>query len=126
MKQHYFILFFLVLALLLGIFIYLFYDKMPASPVANIYIDGELYRSIPMQTLTTPVELEIQQDNGKKNTVVVTSTEVYMQSADCPDKLCVQQGAIQSSLLPIVCLPNHITVTITGEEDHTNIDAVSG
>ena len=45
-----------------------------------------------------------------------------MESASCPDGLCVHQGAISDGLLPIVCLPNKVQIQIvedTGESSET-------
>ncbi len=44
------------------------------------------------------------------NTVGIKDGKVRMLKADCPDKLCVKQGA--GDVLPIVCLPNQVVVEI--------------
>lgn len=43
-----------------------------------------------------------------------------MQSANCPDKLCVKQGKI-SDIGSIVCLPNKVIIEIDRNSD---VDAV--
>ena len=48
------------------------------------------------------------------NKVVIAGGEVWMESADCPDKLCVGQGRISRSGQTIICLPNRVMVTIKG------------
>lgn len=48
------------------------------------------------------------------NKVVIAGGEVWMDSADCPDKLCVGQGRISRSGQTIICLPNKVMVTIKG------------
>lgn len=48
------------------------------------------------------------------NKVVIAGGEVWMESADCPDKLCVGQGRISRSGQTIICLPNKVMVTIKG------------
>lgn len=47
-----------------------------------------------------------------------------MIEADCPDKLCVHQKAIQKKGETLVCLPNKIVVEIAGEAVYNEIDAV--
>ena len=44
----------------------------------------------------------------------VESDGVSVTYADCPDHLCVQQGKITTSAIPIACVPHHLTVQIEG------------
>lgn len=55
--------------------------------------------------------------NGGTNTVVVKDSKVWVTDASCPDKLCEKMGAVQYSGQSIICLPNKLTVEITGSED---------
>ncbi len=48
------------------------------------------------------------------NKVVIADGEVWMEEADCPDKLCISQGKISRSGQTIICLPNKVMVTIKG------------
>ena len=61
--------------------------------------------------------------NDGTNTIVIEDGRVYMKDADCPDKLCVQQGKIRTSNQCITCLPNKITVTV--ESVDKEVDLVS-
>ncbi len=47
-----------------------------------------------------------------KNILVIEGGEAFMSSADCPDKLCVNQGRISNSGESIICLPNKLSVTV--------------
>ena len=49
---------------------------------------------------------------------------ISMSDADCPDGLCIKQGAITGDARPIVCLPNNVVVKLTNDEN--DIDAISG
>jgi len=88
--------------------------------VARVYIGGELVHEIDLGAVTEPYALDI----GGRNTLWVEKGAVGMQSADCPDQLCVRQGTIRPGDPPIVCLPNRVVVTIESGAD--DIDAVSG
>ena len=55
--------------------------------------------------------------NDGKNTIEIKDGKVRMTEADCPNHLCVRQGWISFSGQSIVCLPNELSVTITGAED---------
>lgn len=48
-------------------------------------------------------------------TVVIENGQVYVADADCPDKVCQHTGKISRENQTIVCLPNRVTITITGE-----------
>ena len=53
-------------------------------------------------------------DIDSHNKVVIEDGEVWMEEADCPDKLCISQGKISKPGQTIICLPNKTMVTITG------------
>ena len=50
------------------------------------------------------------------NTILVEPGAVCMQSASCPDKLCIKQGTLHS-VGRIVCLPNRVVIEIVGGKD---------
>lgn len=52
-----------------------------------------------------------------KNVLVIESGRAYMESADCPDKVCVRTGKISKAGEQIVCLPNRTLVRIVGDGD---------
>ncbi|WP_343208398.1 NusG domain II-containing protein [Anaerolentibacter hominis] len=58
---------------------------------------------------------EIIYSGTGENVLVIEAGEVYMESADCPDKLCVKQGKIKGDGQMLVCLPNKVIVQIEGE-----------
>jgi len=53
-------------------------------------------------------------------TVCIEGGKVFVREADCPDLLCVHQGAIDAGSL--VCLPNRIVVRVVSDD----VDAVTG
>ena len=54
--------------------------------------------------------------NDGKNTIEIRDGKVRMTEADCPNHLCVRQGWISFNGQSIVCLPNELSVTITGAD----------
>ena len=61
------------------------------------------------------------------NVLHIENGRAYITEADCPDGLCIRQGAISHVNESIVCLPNKVVVYIEGtEESDADIDAVSG
>ena len=82
-----------------------------------VTVDGEEYYSSLLAGENQQAERrEIDIDGHNK--VVITDGEVWMEEADCPDKLCVHQKAISKNHEMIVCLPNKVVVEVTGSEEN--------
>ena len=107
----------LIFAALVSLGFLLFRPKSGAK--AEIYLDGDLVRTIDLETLTELIEIPV----GDGNIVQAERGKVRMLSADCPDRLCVHMGWSDSPARPIVCLPNRVTVVIVGGGER---DAVIG
>lgn len=87
--------------------------------IADIYQNGELLESISLSTVTENYTFTVTGDNGAENEIQVRPGSIGILSANCPDKLCVHQGFITSSLLPITCLPNHLVIQVHVQEEET-------
>lgn len=59
--------------------------------------------------------------NGGTNLLEIKGNRARLVDADCPDKLCVRQGWIQYTGQCITCLPNKLTVTISGGDDSVEL-----
>ena len=46
------------------------------------------------------------------NTVIIENGEVYMQSANCKNQICVKHKKISAKGETIICLPNRVTIEI--------------
>lgn len=85
-----------------------------AGVIAELRVDGELIRSIDLSAVAAPYEFEVDCGSGS-NTVRAEHGAISIVRADCPDQVCVRQGTIEDSALPIVCLPHKLVITIVGE-----------
>ena len=83
--------------------------------IAQISVDGELVREIDLRAVTLPYEFEVETQHGH-NTVRVEHGRIAVIAADCPDKICVQRGWAEDGLLPIVCLPHKLVITLEDGE----------
>ena len=88
--------------------------------VLEITIDGELYRSFP---LNEDKEMVITSSYGS-NIVVIEQGRAYVKEADCPDKICVGMKEITSDGEIICCLPHRLFLTVRDRED-AGYDAVA-
>ncbi|MFI3115669.1 MAG: NusG domain II-containing protein [Clostridia bacterium] len=59
------------------------------------------------------------------NLLVIEDGKVYMESADCPDKICVAHHALTSNLGVIACLPNRVIVYLELESEYSDVDMVT-
>lgn len=82
------------------------------EPASTVVVTG------PTSTQTVPLAgdrtLRVHGVRGIVD-VVVRDGAVRVSDSDCPDRLCVEQGAIRTGA--IVCLPNGVTVKVGGGED---------
>ncbi|MGN0650563.1 MAG: NusG domain II-containing protein [Oscillospiraceae bacterium] len=84
---------------------------------AQIYVDGQLYKTLP---LDEDCELVINTQHGS-NTVMVSDGSVAVTAADCPDKVCVRTGAVSGGGIPIVCLPHRLEIRVVSAESAVDI-----
>ena len=117
MKTKYWILLFLLLALVLGGLTLLLHGGGRAAGYAEVYLDGQLYRTVP---LAVGQSFTVESARGS-NTVTVKDGKIAVTHASCPDQYCVQRG-FQNSGAPIICLPNRLVIRFTD----TTLDAQSG
>ena len=88
------------------------------DPVAEIYLDGKLYRTV---SLSEDAEFTVTSEYGS-NTINVQDNSIAVIAADCPDKVCVSSGAISGGVVPIICLPHRLEIRISSAtEDDIDI-----
>ena len=108
----------LVIAILCGIRIYAVSHSSTGNGqalYADIYQSGELLETIRLDTVTDVYTFEVPGEGGASNTVCVRPGSIAIISANCPDQICVHQGFISTSLLPITCLPNRLVIRVREE-----------
>ena len=88
---------------------------------ALIYLDGELFTEIDLTNVSESYTMQI----GTGNIILIEPGQVSMYWADCPDGLCIKQGAVSSPIQPIVCLPNKVMIIVENEKTQ-QADAITG
>ena len=84
---------------------------------ASIYVDGVLYKKIPLDENSTIV---VKSDYGE-NTVAVKDGKVYIEDSDCKNTLC-RKNSISKTGQSIVCLPNRLSIIIEGNNKEREAD----
>ena len=96
---------------------------------ADIFQNGILIMSIPLAEETESRTFTVEGDNGCVNEIEIRPGSIGIISADCPDKLCVGQGFISDTRLPITCLPNRLVIQLrpvsSGDEDTAAPDIIT-
>lgn len=81
-----------------------------------ITVDGEVFGKY---SLSEDQTIQI----GEHNIVEISNGYADMIHADCPNQLCVKQKKIAKTGEAIICLPNQVIVTVTGDEQN-EMDAI--
>ena len=95
--------------------VYLLHPSDRGGKTAAIYVDGELYDTVDLSAVAVPYEFTVKTEYGY-NRVRVGPGAVEVTEADCSEQICVNQGTITDSLLPITCLPHHMVIRIEEPE----------
>lgn len=93
------------------------------SEIVGIYQNGNLIEKIDLNSVTQEREITLSGEYGE-NIILLSHGHIEMKSAECPDKICVKHGALETSATPIVCLPNKVVIQF--ENTYDNIDAKTG
>ncbi len=103
------------LLLLAAAFLLFYVPARRTANTVNIYVDGALYASVPLQEARDVLILR----GEKRNVVSVDEAGVWMAEASCPDHTCVKQGKLTPENMNlralgnrIICLPNRVTVEL--------------
>lgn len=101
-----------------GILVFVVMMNIPRkNPTAEIYQNGVLIAAAP---LSVDAEFTVECDGGV-NVVTVENGAVRVSYADCPDKVCVNRGAVSGGAVPIVCLPHKLEIRVVDGE--SSVDA---
>lgn len=93
----------------------LLYRQLGNGPgtVAIISVDGEQLERIDLSKVREAYDLELTTPYGN-NTVHVEPGAISVTHADCPDQVCVYQGRLTGSGIPIICMPHRLVIEIEG------------
>ena len=108
-----------VILLSISIFLFLLLNREEGS-VVKVEVDGTVVGTYPLsKDGTYPL-------NGGTNILVIEDGTARLIESQCPDHTCEKMGKVCYIGQTIVCLPNHVTVTVTGEPNNNDsVDFVS-
>lgn len=102
----------LVLALAIAGILMLAGRQQPGGDRISITVNGDetLY------SLETDRVIPLDSENGH-NQVVIKDHTVYMESANCPDQICVRHKAVSKNGETIICLPNQVFIEVESSKE---------
>ena len=95
--------------------------RQAGQTTVQICQDGSVLYSIDLASAEDQ-QIEICYEN-RTNVVEIANGRIRMAAAECPDQLCVQMGELNHAAMPIVCLPNHLTIQFA--EMESDMDTVA-
>jgi hypothetical protein len=96
-------------------------NKAYNSKYVVIEVQGKLFKRLPLDNSRNE-RIQVNTELGS-NIIEVANGKVKILDADCPDKICIQDGSISKPNQILVCLPHKVVVQIKGE--NTEMDDVS-
>ena len=109
MKNRYDRLFLVILA---GVILLLFLYQHFAGSKGSYILVTQNGEKIGEYSLLENQTFVVTDENHSYNTIVIENGQVWIDQADCPDKLCVKQGKISKNGQSIICLPHKLTIGI--------------
>ncbi|MBQ4284598.1 MAG: NusG domain II-containing protein [Lachnospira sp.] len=82
--------------------------KKPGDKVI-VKVDGKVVHEL---SLSQDTEVIVEGYQGGYNEIIIEYGYAKVNSADCPDELCVHSGTIDKSGETIVCLPHRVVVEV--------------
>lgn len=89
--------------------LFIILNKNSGGRTAVIYQNGREIVRVDLSSVTQSYTIPLD-----GNVILVEPGSIRMQSADCPDQICVHQGVLRDAGR-IVCLPNRVLI----EMEHT-------
>ncbi len=81
----------------------------------EIYQNGVLIQSISLAQVSETYSFTVVGEGDAYNIITVSPDGAWVSEASCPDKLCIRQGSLPGSLLPITCLPNRLVIRLADD-----------
>jgi len=113
----------LAIGILIVVFIsymFIFFTKEDGEVVV-ISVDNKEYARCP---LSENKRINVKSENGE-NIVVIDNGSCYVESASCPDKICVKHSKIKYHNDVIACVPNKVIVEIKSDKDNKKVDTIA-
>ncbi len=103
--------------------IYLFLFRQSGDMV-KVTVDGKVYGEYLLSQDRTE-EIYTGVSGEQRNRLVIHAGKAFVETANCPDKICANHRAIFRDGESIVCLPHRVVITVFAEKTADTPDAVA-
>lgn len=90
---------------------------------AEISLDGKIYQTINLSTHKGIDSIDIKTESGY-NIIEINEHSIRIIDADCPDRICVNDGAINAPGQLLVCLPHKLMIEIKNDDPAETADII--
>lgn len=98
--------------------------KDGSDAVAEIYVDGELFRTVDLSQVEEPYLLEL--DAQLHVVLEVSPGGIRFVESECRDKICVHTGRLTGQPDYAACLPARVAVKIVSAGKQAELDGIAG
>ena len=85
------------------------------SLTATITKDSQVIKTINLNEVEQGYYIDV--DSTPKVRICVEKGKIRFCEADCPDKLCIRYGWLDSNADSAVCLPARVVISVSGQKD---------
>ena len=101
------------------------YAEKKSGATAVIIQHGEVLREIDLSRVTEEYRFTVETGDGGVNSILVQPGRICVEEANCPDGICVMQGWLSDSALPIICMPHELVIEIKGAQSASGTDTAT-
>ena len=102
--------------------VYLFVFRAEGNTV-KVTVDGKTYGVYSMSKDMTE-DIYTGENGEHHNRLVIKDGKAFMESATCPDGICVAHNPIYRDKESIVCLPHGVVITVITSESNDDPDII--
>ena len=102
------------------VYLFVFRDR---GTTVTVTVDGKPY-GVYALSQNIIEDIYTGQNGEHHNRLVIRDGEAYMETATCPDGICVAHNPVYREGESIVCLPNRVVVTVTADRGGDDLDIV--
>ena len=110
----------LIVAAIGILYLYVFRNQ---GNTVKVTLDGEIYGIYSLSENVTE-DIYTGENHQHHNRLVIQNGKAYMETASCPDGICVKHAPIFRDGESIVCLPNRVVITVITSDNSDNPDII--
>ena len=89
----------------------------------KVTVDGKNYGTYSLSKNVTK-DIYTGKNNEHHNRFVIKDGKAYMETATCPDGICVKHNPVFREGESIVCLPNGVVITVIKQNNNNDPDII--